>query len=67
MTIRTFRKREEIRDWKAQSSQATPGMRGYALKQGRFFGELAHRALRAFRADLEVCLVLPFRAQYPDK
>lgn len=53
MTIRTFRKREEIWEWKAESDRATPGMRGYALKQSRFFSELALRALRAFKTDLE--------------
>ncbi|KAG8792106.1 hypothetical protein FRC12_007158 [Ceratobasidium sp. 428] len=53
MTIRTFRKWEEVWKWKAQSCHSTPGMRGYAFKQSRFYGELAARALRAFRPYLE--------------
>ena len=57
MTIWTFRKQEEIWEWKAGSDRATLGMRGYAHKQSRFFSELALRALRAFKTDLEVSLL----------
>ncbi|KAG8686308.1 hypothetical protein FRC08_012573 [Ceratobasidium sp. 394] len=52
MAIRTFRKREEVWRWKAQAARSTPGMRGFALKQGRFYGELACRALGVFRPYL---------------
>ncbi|KAG8685330.1 hypothetical protein FRC09_014806 [Ceratobasidium sp. 395] len=53
MAIRTFRMREEVWKWKAHSWHSTPGMRGYALKQSRFYGELAVRALRTFRPYLD--------------
>ncbi|KAG9126396.1 hypothetical protein FRC07_003580 [Ceratobasidium sp. 392] len=54
MTIRTFRKREEIWNWKARTRCPTLGMRGYALKQSRFYGELARRSLRAFQPHIKV-------------
>ncbi|KAG8790698.1 hypothetical protein FRC12_011257 [Ceratobasidium sp. 428] len=53
MAIRTFLMREEVWKWKAHSRHSTPGMRGYALKQSRFYGKLAIRALRTFRPYLD--------------
>lgn len=41
MTIRTFQMREAAWDWKGRIHCPTPGMRVYALKQSRFYGELA--------------------------
>ncbi|CAE6527007.1 unnamed protein product [Rhizoctonia solani] len=52
MTLRTFRSREEIWKWKAESGTPTPGMRSYALKQSEFYGELARRALAVFQPHL---------------
>ncbi|KAG8744966.1 hypothetical protein FRC12_014689 [Ceratobasidium sp. 428] len=52
MAIRTFRTREDVWKWRGESGSATPGMRGYAIRQSRFFGELARRALHAFRPNL---------------
>ncbi|KAG8712931.1 hypothetical protein FRC08_013919 [Ceratobasidium sp. 394] len=53
MTVRTFRKREETWDWKAQVRCPTVGMHVYALKQSRFHGELARRALLAFQLNIQ--------------
>ncbi|KAG8793302.1 hypothetical protein FRC12_003177 [Ceratobasidium sp. 428] len=53
MAIRTFRKWEAVWKWKAQSRHSTPGMRAYAFKQSRFYGEHAIRALRTFRPYLD--------------
>ncbi|EUC58285.1 hypothetical protein RSOL_246680, partial [Rhizoctonia solani AG-3 Rhs1AP] len=52
MTLRTFRTREEIWKWKAHNGNIPPGMRCYALKQSKFYGALAHRALSAFQPHL---------------
>lgn len=57
MTLRTFRTREEVWKWKAETGNHTAGMRGYALKQSTFYGELARRALSAFQPCLYVSAV----------
>lgn len=54
MTIRTFRMRERVWEWKGRVRCPTPGMRVYALKQSRFYGELALRALKEFCRDIQV-------------
>jgi hypothetical protein len=54
MTIRTFRKRQEVWDWKASTRCPTPGMRVYGLRQSRFYGELAERASQAFQQNIQV-------------
>ncbi|KAG8779018.1 hypothetical protein FRC12_024685 [Ceratobasidium sp. 428] len=52
MTIRSFRMREGMWKLKASSTDSTPGMRGYALRQSAFYREHALRALQAFRDNL---------------
>lgn len=47
MVIRTFLKCKEIWQWKARSGDPTPGIRVYALRQGQFYEELAHRMMIA--------------------
>jgi hypothetical protein len=54
MTTRTFRKRQEVWSWKASAHCPRPGMRVYALRQSRFYRELAERALQVFRQDIQV-------------
>lgn len=60
MTIRSFLKREEIWRWKARSGNPTPGMRVYALKQARFYEELARRMMFACKEHINVGRIMNF-------
>ncbi|QRV77084.1 hypothetical protein RhiJN_05099 [Ceratobasidium sp. AG-Ba] len=59
MSVRSFRRYEELWKWRATNGQPSLGMSAYALKQSTFFGELARRMLDACLEHLKddiVCL-----------
>ncbi|QRV85335.1 elongator complex protein 1 [Ceratobasidium sp. AG-Ba] len=59
MSVRSFRRYEELWKWRATNGQPSLGMSAYALKRSAFFGELARRMLDACLEHLKddiVCL-----------